>query len=516
MLNNHVFFRPSLAYYYLDLKQIRIYYSKHLQYTYNLVLNLKLTINSQTNIEKSVNTYNTYVKHGHFNFKIELLIANLTLSDILSKEHLDLIGNDFEANLKMQVLIETQDKLHRIKNPIELRIRNFREINELKKKKAIICSKQFYFDDSYAKSFAWWIELNRMHGYDKLVFYNNSIPNMKWLNDVFQKNADFIEIKQLQCYPNFEDKNNSMKLFIRNSDFKNVYKIDPLFHHLHFEFLCYNECFFENMNKYEHIAVHDQDESIIPRRFNKFSKLTPNTQFDLNDFNNDKCSSPFEIKDYFKSINNVLKTGGQHAHLDFSSNGTLSYHFLMTLFVGHHLMEQIFTRLEQYLETNKQFKDSVFFNITDPNDRNFRGKQSVSFNVYIQNEKDYEYAKRLNELYKLKLKPFLENNLNVLKELPEPFSRLFFINGPTTSWMCGKTVHHSHMSHWVSNHYPEGNNFLNLVWTNHEYGHLSHFRTSLKDMHERNVSISNLNFDFNYFSCYFKHIAKELNYNIIY
>ena len=64
--------------------------------------------------------------------------------------------------------------------------------------------------------------------------------------------------------------------------------------------------------------------------------------------------------------------------------------------------------------------------------------------------------------------------------------------------MCGKTVHNTHMSEWVSNHYPEAkkNNFRNVVWTHHEFGHLSHFRTSLKDLHERNVSISNINFDF--------------------
>jgi len=521
MLNKHTFFRPYLAYYYLDLRQLKMYYAKHLHYNYSFVLNLKISIiNSDITILKSLNNYKTFVNHGHFNFKLQSLVIDFYLRDLFSNDELGLI-NDFKNDIKMQVFVETQDKKFKIEKPIEIRIKNFVELPFKKKKKAIICSKQFYFDENYAKSFLWWIELNRMHGYDKLVFYNNSIPNLKWLNDAFRKHSDFIEIKQLQCYPNFEDKDNANKLFIKNSDFKEIYKINPLFHHLHFEYLCYNECFFENKDKYEHIAVHDQDESIIPRRLDKFKVLNPNTKFDLEDFNentNDKCENKIEIKDYFKNINNQLKLGGKHKSLDFSSSGTLTYHFLMTLFIGHHLMEQIFDRLNEYFEENKQFKEKVSFNITDPNDFNFRGKPSVSFNVYIENENDFEYAQRLFKFYKVKLQPFLKLNLNVFKELPEPFSRLFFINGPRTSWMCGKTVHNTHMSEWVSNHYPEAkkNNFRNVVWTHHEFGHLSHFRTSLKDLHERNVSISNINFDFNYFSCFFRNIAKELNYHIVY
>ena len=65
-------------------------------------------------------------------------------------------------------------------------------------------------------------------------------------------------------------------------------------------------------------------------------------------------------------------------------------------------MEQIFDRLNEYLEENKQFKEKISFNITDPNDVNFRGKPSVSFNVYIENENDFEYAQRLFNFYNQK------------------------------------------------------------------------------------------------------------------
>lgn len=466
MLNNHMYFRPHLAYYYLDLKQLKMYYSRHLKFNYNLTLNINISIrNSNVSIKKSTKDYKTYLNQqiDGFNFLLEsIVINNLTLNDLFSNNKQLALINDYKTDLKIQVLIETQDQKSKLNQPIELRIKNFRESNKFKKK-AMLCSKQFFFDDNYSKSFAWWIELNRMHGYDKLVFYNHSIPNSKYLNDLFRKHSDFIEIKQLQCYPNFEVENNSQRLFIKNSDFKDVFKIDPLYHHAHYEFLCFNECYFENMDKYVHIAVHDQDESILPRRIEKFKVINPNTKFNSDDFNTNNCSKSFHMSDYFKHINNKLKTNENYKNYDLTStNGTLTYHFLMTLYFGHDLMEQIFNKLNEYFKLNKQFK-IIVLNITDPNDVNFYGRKPVSFNVSITSENDYEYAKRLNDLYVKKIKPFLERNRNVIKQLPEPFSRLFFVNGPTTTWMCGKTVHNTQMSVWVSTHYPEGNDFKNTV-----------------------------------------------------
>ena len=292
----------------------------------------------------------------------------------------------------------------------------------------------------------------------KLVFFNHSIPNTPEFIEAFKKHADFVEIKQLQCYPNFIDKSNTQKLFIFNDDFQNVYKINPLFHHLHFEYLCYNECFFENMDKYEHIAVFDQDESVIPRRIEKFTKLNLNQSIDQNDFTDSKCSKSNLITNYFNDLNRELASTGKYNQLNFTHD-YLTYHFLMALFVKHHVMEMVFIELDKYLKTNDKFL-KYSFNVTDPNDTNFRGKQGISFNVLIYSEEEYAYAKQLNNFYLSKVKPFLEKNEKKLSSLPEAFSRFYFLNGPTTGWMCGKTIHNTQMSHWVSNHYPEGNNFL--------------------------------------------------------
>ena len=185
----------------------------------------------------------------------------------------------------------------------------------------------------------------------------------------------------------------------------------------------------------------------------------------------------------------------------------------MTLFLKNSVVDDIFTKLDDYLKLNDKLTIHSF-NITDLNDHNQRGEVGVSFNLLISNEAEYLYANFLNQFYHKEVKPFLIKNKQVFDMLPEVFSRFYLVNNDTTSWMCGKTVHNTQLSHWVSNHYPEGNNFLNLVWTQHEYGHLSHFRTSLKDLHNRNISIRHLNFDLNYFLCYFKPIVQELNFKI--
>ncbi len=220
---------------------------------------------------------------------------------------------------------------------------------------------------------------------------------------------------------------------------------------------------------------------------------------------------PFtDINQYAKSIFK-LRDNQNDIDLDFSLNGTLSYHFYMSFFVNYHLTDEIFFKLNEFLKVNKKFKQIVSFNVTDPND------DGLWFNILIQKETDYEYARKLTHLYLKQLKPFLDLNKNVIKQMPEPFSRLFFINGENAYKFCGKTVHNTQISDWVTTHYPGEINYKYTVWIKYEYGYISHFRKSLKhNMHEKNISISDFNFDFNYFSCYFKHIAKQLNYKLVY
>ena len=113
------------------------------------------------------------------------------------------------------------------------------------------------------------------------------------------------------------------------------------------------------MDKYEHIAVHDQDESVIPRRIEKLTRLSINQSIDEQDYNSEKCSKSNMITSYFKDVNSQLDSTGKYKHLNFT-HGDLSYHFLMGLFVKHHVMDMVFNELSHYLKTNEKFSKHSF------------------------------------------------------------------------------------------------------------------------------------------------------------
>ena len=203
------------------------------------------------------------------------------------------LNNLDESNIKFAIRIQTENNtivsVSENKKRMPVHVKYFRKDDNFKMN-AMICSKLLYLKPEYIKTINWWIELNNMHGYDKLVIYNNSLPSQ--LDKMFARYSNFIEVIQFQCIPNFMDDNNRAKPYIKSFyEFKNVYKTDPLYYHMHFEFFTLNECYLQNMDKYVHVTVIDQDESIVPRRLNKFKKLTNDLDVNLDDLKNDICSN---------------------------------------------------------------------------------------------------------------------------------------------------------------------------------------------------------------------------------
>jgi len=186
-----------------------------------------------------------------------------------------------------------------------------------------------------------------------------------------------------------------------------------------------------------------------------------------------------------------LDSTKKYEDLNLQTNKNITFHFLMALYVRNNLMSEFFNNLDNFIKSTLKWEtnSSFIFSIEDKNDKNFRGQLGVKFNVLIKDSQDFLYAKNLNHLYSTEIKPFLNKNENLLKQLPEPFNRFYLLNGPTTSWMCGKTIHSTHSSVWVSTHYPEGNGFLNVLWT---------------------PQITDFKLDVNYFLCYYKPLIKKL------
>ena len=262
-------------------------------------------------------------------------------------------------------------------------------------------------------------------------FANVAINNFEFKR-VFQQQQDFVEIIQYQCIPNFIDKNNINKSFIRSfNEFEATYKLEALYYHMHFEFITLNECYFENMDKYEYIAVYDQDESIIPRRIQDYMQLD-NKQIDLDVFGNDS-----QCLDYTRPISSYMSF--LKINLNQLNNSDTTFHFNMGMYLNHELFEAV---IETFLNSsNNQTKEkgNYSFNVDYPNDINFKGDRGLNFNVVIKNEVEYNYANYLKEFYYKTIRLFLQSNN--LSSLPEQFNRFFLLTGDSTTWMRGKTIH---------------------------------------------------------------------------
>ena len=53
-------------------------------------------------------------------------------------------------------------------------------------------SKTYYYENSHLNYYKWWLNINKINGYDKIVLFNNSYGNGNWsqFNDLFIEYKD--------------------------------------------------------------------------------------------------------------------------------------------------------------------------------------------------------------------------------------------------------------------------------------------------------------------------------------
>lgn len=480
-INNFYNIRKNLIFFYIDKNQLEMYVERH--QNHNLTLNLSIITDS---VKIQLYNLNITKLHQHSEFVFDCITAKANIKLPI-----------FKLNLLVQLLNQSIF----IEN---VQLRNYNESNLINK--SVLCSKVFYFKPEYRKNFEWWIELAKLNGYEKLFFFNNSLPVE--YDFIKNKYSNFVESIDFNCIPNYISPTNSNSSYLSSfNQLKDIYNIDPLYYHMHFEFVTQNECYLNNINKYKFVSILDQDEAILKRQIAEIQVINK-TSFSNIKMDEKKCQNQ-KWPDYFTGLKSRIAKSNDLGYLD-SKVGGESYHFLMALYLNYRVVEKIFISLDKVL--NSSFLNETQILIDDREDYNFFGKKGINFTILIRNKEEYDYALSLSNFFKSEIEPFLFHNRAMLKSLPENFSRFFFVYGDTTSWMCGKSFHFAKLSHWVSTHYPEKNDFFNMIWVPHEYGHVSHFRESLKDLHNKNISIRNINFDFNYFLCYFKPIVNYLKY----
>lgn len=498
LLNNETYFRRNLAFYYTDTSVVKLYFNRRNS-------NKNLTLRLEMSLELADATLVDYV------------LTDLVYKTIDQKEMYTFMS--IESNLatkglkikdvnSMRVIV-ADEKISKTKVPIDLIVKEYFS-KETSKKHSMVCSKLYYVKRNLAAQFRWWIEMNKMHGYDKVVIYNNSIENSKEFNELFEEYSGFVELIPFKCLPNFIDANNTNKPFISSFfEIKYDYRKNEVPLHVHFETFVFNECYLSNKDKYKYITINDQDETVIPLYLNTFRKIENNLIS-----NRASYLEKEETKCYYdNSFNKSIELYMRKLSTEFKFTSNVTFHFHTAIYMKNKTMNVAFKQLGKLFrnissnETN--FPYSV--RVIERDEKNNRGGQMLNFSIVIKNKNELDYAKYLYNLFKSFVKPFYLKNELSLKKLHEPFARFFYLLGPSTTWFCGKTIHNTYLSQALDTHYPKNlNNFKTIPI---ESGYVSHFRSDY-NIYWNDKSIMDFQFDLNYFLCYFKPIAKKFKFEI--
>jgi hypothetical protein len=491
-LNKDVFFRKNLAFYYLDLKEIRLYFERNKNKNYSYNVNVKIFLNSKI-VSYDVPKINVLRLDGLAAYVTERINFKFDLNQFLDKEI---------NNYKIKVIITSfnRDVINSKTNPIDLILKNF-NVNDDLKKNSILCTKSFSFPNSYVKHFEWWIKMNEINGYDRISISNNSLGNGSIYHDLFKKYKDLIEVVQFQCIPNFFA-DDSIKKYVTFPEIKSLYNNDPHYIQLHFDYLNLNECYLTNKDKYKYVIVIDDDEVIIPRKLNKHALNESVYTMDSNKIFDDNNGS--RAMSYIDYLNKEI-----------CSNQKSNLIFKMGYYLKSETVEIIFNRIGDFLQN---LKEKIAYNYTifvKSNEKCF-GKE-LNFNITIKNEDEFKYVQYLYEMNQKYVKPYLINNKNIIDKVDEPFRRFYYFIGSKTvrsPWLA-KSIHDTLQT-----------NDLNTHWARHsvkksknvpfKYGHCSHFRAeycTTNVMPELFIygefPVKDLYFDHAYFNDYFKVILKD-------
>jgi len=194
LLANKCYFRKNIAYYYTDLNKIRLGQQRHVNFNNN---KYKLLVQVTTNT-KMVYNYNLT--------EIKIIQVDQYKSYIFEyiEADLNVIKNVINIKVKISSILEQITT----QNSINLIIKKFNHQNNenMQQENSIICGKISYFSNDYIKNLEYWIKMNKLIGYDKILIFNHSIGTN--FNDLFSRYKGFLDIIPFKCIPNLLNNKN--------------------------------------------------------------------------------------------------------------------------------------------------------------------------------------------------------------------------------------------------------------------------------------------------------------------
>ena len=388
----------------------------------------------------------------------------------------------------------------------KVKIRHLHEKNA--KKTAVICTEPLFLENQDHQSLAWWIEMNKMSGYQKIILFNNSIPNTREFIRLFDKHKDFVEINQLKCLPNFYNSNLHKYLTDYRELITGKWGLENI-NFLAFDGIANNECLNANAHENKLVLIQDNDEAFVVPRLEKFHKLTSvveymsetKNRYKLNKFlyptrSDCRYSKPTYFDDLFSQ---------RHGN----ESDKYSVFFQNVVFVNNDLIKLIFKQISLINFSNEyNFKYPLKIKIKQnyiANDPMYKNPNyGANFVLTITNKNEMNYAWNLLDIYENVVEPFMNETSGGGSDsfVPESFKRFYFFKTPLVQPQYGKSLSNIVSATHTGPHRPNGK----IVELNEYY--MSHFRTrAIFEKHH--VPITSVIFDFNYFYCYFQPIFES-------
>ena len=432
VLEDRYFFKKTASFYFIDTKFIRMFMMiKGKIYSEHFSLNLVIETGMLTNLTQAID--DTRIKRPNFflNYGYSLIDATFDLKLLLDKHHVE------PTKLKMHVHIKNRRTNVTSNSSVQLKIKYFKQQNKsdsLHSKKLLLCVKCLYLQDKDHKDFRWWLEANRLIGYNKIVICNQSIEGSPNLNQVFADYKKLVQVTHLKCLPNFHNITQS-KFGKTFDDIRTKQKrFDQVANR--FNFIVLNECYLNNIDKYDYIAVHDHDELIVPQVSEHANTLARNRafirNFNLESFNNekkmipDKCDGLQKWNDSNK-MSSYLKQLTEYNHLGLRPSSIMFYQgqFLHATIIEAIFKEISNSRMQAHWAPDRVDFVPITFRIDDLVYSQEMNK-TMNLTIIVNDQTELDYAMSLFKLYKIYVKPFFEKNKDVLANLTDGrFDRAF-------------------------------------------------------------------------------------------
>lgn len=408
--------------------------------------------------------------------------------------------------MKLHLLKLKKNQNLKTKNQIDIKIKN--ENLSKNKQASFICGKCYLYggiQEIVYNQLLWWIELAKLSGYNGIMICNNSIPNNKKFNSLFEKHKDFIEIYQFHSFPN------DMKKKDIQSDHDHIYfnYIDQLTDGINIDVLntlVSNECYADHIEDYNYIAIFDADEIVIPREINDLTNSYNLISYynELDDiFSNYKCISSENATPIIKHMHDVENAN--------NLTRPVSMYFKNGMYLDDKNSRYIFQKIEQYFKSsiflmnqfNESFRHSINVKYKTKDELSKYGKFELNYdrNFILTGQNDINYAKNLIKIYK--------NIYSSNRTLNYDFERFVYLYGDITSAQKGKSIHNTLSSTKTYIHWPIETEFISI--DSRTQGFLSHFRHFTQQFKAQTVPITDLGLDLNYYSCYYKKILKSID-----